>query len=149
MVTVELLLNDWPVILCAVLAAAALAASWIAAMKLRAVRAQGLVLESRVAALRRDLDRVGAVAAQGCARALNLEQAQVRSLARLQRIEQGYTKICDRIELAEFRGEGRSFDQAIEFARRGADPGKLAEKFGLSRGEAELVTRLHGRAARA
>jgi Protein of unknown function (DUF2802) len=37
------------------------------------------------------------------------------------------------------------FDQAIDFARRGTDPGRLTQQFGLSRAEADLVTRLHGR----
>jgi hypothetical protein len=38
----------------------------------------------------------------------------------------------------------QSFDQAIDSARRGADPVKLTQQFGLSRGEADLVMRLHG-----
>jgi hypothetical protein len=126
-----------------VTAAGALAASWRAARRTRALQLHDSALESRAAALRRELDRVTAAAANAQL------QAQARTQARLQLLEQNYATITNRIGLVEFRSEGHSFDQAIDFARRGADPDKLAAKFGLSRGEADLVTRLHGRAERA
>jgi Protein of unknown function (DUF2802) len=50
-----------------------------------------------------------------------------------------------RIAALEARGAGRSYDQAIEWVRRGANPEALTENFGLSRGEADLVTLMHGR----
>jgi len=153
MITFQMLSDNWLATLGMVTAAGALAASWRAARKTRALRVHGSALESRAAALRRELDRVAAAAenahAQAQAQAQAQELAHARTQARLQRLEQNYAKITDRIGLVEFRGEGRSFDQAIDFARSGAEPGKLAAKFGLSRGEADLVTRLHGRAGRA
>ncbi len=148
MITIELNVVQLSLMLGAALGAGALAAGWRAAHKLRALRKGGLALESRAAAMRRELDRLGAAAAQSQSQARAQEQSLVQTLARLQRVEQQFAAITDRIGLVEFRGEGRSFDQAIDFARRGADPDKLAEKFGLSRGEADLVTRLHRRAAR-
>ena len=69
----------------------------------------------------------------------------VKTGRRVKRIEQEYSSVADRVDQVELRGSAQSFDQAIDSARRGADPGKLAQQFGLSRGEADLVTRLHGR----
>jgi hypothetical protein len=143
MVTFQILFDNWLAILSMVTAAGALAASWRAARRTRALQLHDSALESRAAALRRELDRVTAAAANAQL------QAQARTQARLQLLEQNYATITNRIGLVEFRSEGHSFDQAIDFARRGADPDKLAAKFGLSRGEADLVTRLHGRAERA
>jgi hypothetical protein len=68
-----------------------------------------------------------------------------KSGRRVRRIEQEYSSVAERVDLVELRGTAQSFDQAIDSARRGADPGKLTQQFGLSRGEADLVTRLHGR----
>jgi len=131
----------------------ALAVALRATRQLRGLREDNAALESRAGALRRELDRVAAAAAQAQAQAESQarlqQQAHAQTLARLRRVEQEYAKIADRMTLVEFRGEGRSFDLAIDFARRGAEPDKLATKFGLSRGEADLVTRLHGRVKRA
>ena len=69
----------------------------------------------------------------------------VKTGRRVQRIEHEYSGVADRVDQVELRGTAQSFEQAIDSARRGADPGKLAQQFGLSRGEADLVTRLHGR----
>jgi hypothetical protein len=46
----------------------------------------------------------------------------------------------------QIRAPGNSLSQAIESARRGAEPGRLTQQFGLSRAEAELMARMHGRA---
>ncbi|MEP6547088.1 MAG: DUF2802 domain-containing protein [Gammaproteobacteria bacterium] len=67
------------------------------------------------------------------------------SLAALRRVEQDYAGVAERVDLLELRGSAQSFDQAIASARRGIDSGRLAQQFGLSRSEADLVTRLHGR----
>jgi hypothetical protein len=64
---------------------------------------------------------------------------------RAQRVEQECSGVADRIDQVELRGSAHALDQAIDFARRGADPVKLTQQFGLSRSEADLVTRLHGR----
>lgn len=94
-------------------------------------RAQSLILESTVEKLRRELESATSVAA--------------RAARRLKRIEQEHARMVERIDLVESRGEPRFFEQAIDSARHGADSGKLAENFGLSRGEADLISRLHGR----
>jgi hypothetical protein len=88
-------------------------------------------LESNVAALRRELDLVAAVT--------------TRTGVRLKRIESEDVDLAERLARIEARGEPRRFDAAIDSARRGAEPRKLAEHYGLSEGEAALVTRLHGR----
>jgi hypothetical protein len=69
----------------------------------------------------------------------------VKTGRQVKRIEQEYSSVADRVDQVELRGAAQSFEQAIDSARRGADPGKLAQQFGLSSGEADLVTRLHGR----
>jgi hypothetical protein len=98
---------------------------------IRASRARCLAVESSVAAVRRELDLVASIS--------------MKTGSRLKRIEQEYSGVADRVDLVELRGAAQSFDQAIDSARRGADSGKLTQQFGLSRGEADLVTRLHGR----
>jgi hypothetical protein len=96
-----------------------------------ASRARCLAVESSLAAVRRELDLVASIS--------------MKTGSRLKRIEQEYSGVADRVDLVELRGAVQSFDQAIDSARRGADSGKLTQQFGLSRGEADLVTRLHGR----
>jgi hypothetical protein len=61
------------------------------------------------------------------------------------RIGEEFSLVADRLEQLEIRGAAQPLDQAIDSARLGATPGTLARKFGLSRLEAELVSRLHGR----
>jgi hypothetical protein len=90
-----------------------------------------LSLEASLAAMRRELELATSIG--------------LKTGRRLKRIEQECAGLGDRIEQFELRGAAPSFDQAIESARRGADPGKLSQQFGLSSSEAELVTRLHGR----
>jgi Protein of unknown function (DUF2802) len=97
----------------------------------RGWRARCVSLESSLAAVRRELELVASISA--------------KSGRRVKRIEQEYSTVSDRVDQVELRGAAQSFDLAIDSARRGADPGKLAQQFGLSSGEADLVTRLHGR----
>jgi hypothetical protein len=101
-----------------------------AILAIRGWRARCLIVESSLAAVRRELDMVTS---------LSLKAGQ-----RITRIEQEYSGVIDRVELVELRGSVQSFDQAIDSARLGADSGKLTQQFGLSRGEADLVARLHG-----
>jgi hypothetical protein len=62
---------------------------------------------------------------------------------RLNTLECSSESFGDRVRLVELRSGSRSLDEAIDSARRGADAGKLTEQFGLTGGEADLVTRLH------
>jgi hypothetical protein len=111
-----------------------IAALW-AMRAARGWRARCLAIESNVAALRRELEHVAS---------LGMQTGQ-----RLQRIEQEYSGVAERMDQVEVRGAAPSFDRAIDSARRGADTSKLAQQFGLSSGEADLVARLHGRKKRA
>ena len=108
-----------------------LIAALFTTLRLRHVLARCLSVESSLAAIRRELELVASIS--------------TRTGRRLKSIEHDYSGVADRVDLVELRGTARSFDQAIDSARRGADPGKLTQQFGLSRGEADLVTRLHGR----
>jgi Protein of unknown function (DUF2802) len=97
----------------------------------RGCRARCLIIESSLSAVRRELELVGSVS--------------VKTGRRLKRVEHEYSGVADRVVQVELRGGAQSIDQAIDSARRGADSGKLTQQFGLSRGEADLVARLHGR----
>ncbi len=121
-------------VLCIAAVAAALLSSGVALAAigaLRRLRARCASVESSLAEVRRELELVASIS--------------TRTGRRLKSIEQDYSGVADRVELVELRGPAQSFDQAIHSARRGADPVKLTQQFGLSRGEADLVTRLHGR----
>jgi hypothetical protein len=96
------------------------------------LRAMNRVLEARVLCLSGDVDGVKAATAD--------------SLRRYVAVERQARLVVERVAAAETHSAGRSFDQAINAARRGSDAGKLAVRFGLSRGEADLVARLHGHA---
>jgi hypothetical protein len=113
------------------LAACALLAITLQAFSLRRLRAGHAALESCVSAMRRELEVVGSIS--------------LRTGRRVKRIEHDCAGVADRIELIELRGSAPSFDQAIDSAKRGTDSGLLTQHFGLSRVEADLVTRLHGR----
>ena len=108
-----------------------LIAALFAILAERGWRARCLALESSLAAVRREVELAASIS--------------VKTGRRVQRIEHEYSGVADRVDQVELRGAAQSLEQAIDSARRGADPGKLAQQFGLSRGEADLVTRLHGR----
>ena len=111
--------------ICALIAVAALSSS------LRRWRIRCAAVESSLAAMRRELDVAASIS--------------LRTGSRVNRIEREYSGVAERIESVELRGPAQCFDQAIDFARRGTDSGRLTQQFGLSRAEADLVTRLHGR----
>jgi hypothetical protein len=92
-------------------------------------RARCLTLEASVPALRREVELMASIS--------------VKTGRQVQRIESGYSDVAERVDLVESRGPARSLGEAIDSARRGAEPAKLTRQFGLSRGEAELVARLH------
>jgi hypothetical protein len=103
----------------------------IMSISVRRWRARCLAVESSLAAMRREVEVLASIS--------------LRTGSRVKRIEQEYSGVAERVELVELRGAAASFDEAIDSARRGTDPGRLTQQFGLSRVEADLVTRLHGR----
>jgi hypothetical protein len=113
------------------LAICALCALLVLSFSMRRWRKRGAALESSVAAMRRELEVMASIS--------------LRTGRRVNRMEREYSGVAERIESVELRGPAQCFDQAIDFARRGTDSGKLTQQFGLSRAEADLVTRLHGR----
>lgn len=115
----------------AVLGFFGLVSALFAIRAIRGWRARCLIVESSLAAVRRELELAASIS--------------VNTQRRLEGIEQEYAGVAERVDQVELRGAAQSFDRAIDSARRGADPGKLTRQFGLSRGEADLVTRLHGR----
>jgi hypothetical protein len=77
--------------------------------------------------------------------AVNTTTRSQRILAQVRRLRRRCTVMRTRLATLEERSAGRSYDQAIEWVRRGANPEALTQNFGLSRGEADLVTLMHGR----
>jgi uncharacterized protein DUF2802 len=69
----------------------------------------------------------------------------IRAGERLRRLDQLSSQINERLGQLELRGEGRPYDQAIALSQRGADAGRLMSHYGLTRGEADLVSLVHGR----
>jgi len=88
-------------------------------------------LEAMLPGLQREIERFASIS--------------VRTGRQVKRIESDYSEVAERVDLVEARGKPKALGEAIQSARRGADTGCLAAEFGLSRGEAELVARLHGR----
>jgi hypothetical protein len=117
----------------AALALGATAAALITLHSVRRWRDQCQSLEASIVALRRELELVASIS--------------VRTGRRVQRVEHQFSGVTERVDLVESRSPARSesLDQAIDLARRGADPDRLEQQFGLSSGEADLVARLHGR----
>ncbi len=113
----------------------ALATALYAVTVMQKSRQRADTLQAGVDALRRDLEALASLS--------------VRTGRRVQRVEHEYSDVAERVDVVESRAPASavsgSLDQAIEWARRGADSEKLSAQFGLSSGEAELVARLHGR----
>jgi phage shock protein A len=116
-------------------AGCALAVAVSTVYDLRRWQARSESLESTVEALRREVALVASISA--------------RTGRRVQRVEHEFSDVAERVDVVESRGPASSvtlsLDQAIESARSGSNADELAEQFGLSSGEAELVARLHGR----
>jgi hypothetical protein len=113
------------------LALCAMLAAFVTSRSNRRLAARCVEVESSLAAMGRELEQ--------------LASTSLKTGRRVKRFEQEYAGVVDRVVLLELRGSAQSFDQAIDSARRGTDPGRLTQQFGLSSGEADLVTRLHGR----
>ncbi|HMI75766.1 MAG TPA: DUF2802 domain-containing protein [Steroidobacteraceae bacterium] len=113
------------------LALCAMLAAFVTSRSNRRLAARCVEVESSLAAMGRELEQ--------------LASTSLKTGRRVKLFEQEYAGVADRVVLLELRGSAQSFDQAIDSARRGTDPGRLTQQFGLSSGEADLVTRLHGR----
>jgi hypothetical protein len=124
-------INTFLSIAAAALGLAGFASAMFTAREVRGWRARCLSVESSLAAVRRELELAASIS--------------MKTGRRVKRIEHEYSQVADRVDQLELRGTAQCFDQAIDSARRGADSGKLTQLFGLSRSEADLVTRLHGR----
>jgi hypothetical protein len=109
----------------------ALLAVLVLSISVRRWRTRCVSVESSVAAMRRELEVMASIS--------------LRTGRRVKRIEHEYSGVADRIESVELRGPAQAFDKAIDSARRGTDSARLTQQFGLSRVEADLVMRLHGR----
>jgi Protein of unknown function (DUF2802) len=118
-------------ILASALAICALSAVLSLAFSTRRLRNRCAAVEASLAATRRELEVMAAIG--------------LRTGSRVNRMEREFSGVAERVESVELRGPAQCFDQAIDFARRGTDPIRLTQQFGLSRAEADLVTRLHGR----
>jgi hypothetical protein len=113
------------------LALGALLAAFITSRSNRRLTARCVEVESSLTAMRRELELLTSIS--------------LKTGRRVKLIGQEHSGVADRVAVVELRGSAQSFDQAIDSARRGTDSGRLTQQFGLSRGEADLVTRLHGR----
>jgi hypothetical protein len=109
----------------------AMLAVFVASRSNRRLEMRCIAVESSMAAMRRELDQLASIS--------------LKTGRRVKRFEQEYVGVADRVAVVELRGSAQSFDQAIDSARRGTDSDRLTQHFGLSRGEADLVARLHGR----
>ena len=87
---------------------AGLVAAIFTIRSLRGWRTRCLALESSLAAVRRELELAASIS--------------VKTGRRVQRIEHEYSGVADRVDQVELRGTAQSFEQAIDSARRGADP---------------------------
>jgi uncharacterized protein DUF2802 len=103
----------------------------VASRSNRRLKVRCAALESSLAAMSGELERLASIS--------------LKTGRRVKRFEQETVGVADRVAQVELRGSAQSFDQAIDSARRGTDSGRLTQQFGLSRGEADLVARLHGR----
>jgi Protein of unknown function (DUF2802) len=103
----------------------------VAIQAMRGWRTRCLALESSLTAVRRELELVASIS--------------LKTGRRMKRVESEYSGVAERMERVELRSPVRSFESAIDSARRGTDSGRLTQQFGLSRSEADLVWRLHGR----
>jgi hypothetical protein len=103
----------------------------VAIQAMRGWRTRCLALESSLTAVRRELELVASIS--------------LKTGRRMKRVESEYSGVAERMERVELRSPVRSFESAIDSARRGTGSGRLTQQFGLSRSEADLVWRLHGR----
>ena len=68
---------------------------------------------------------------------------------RLRKAEKDLAQITQRLGQVEMSGDTRAFERAIHVARQGVEADDLMTNFGISRGEAELMSIVHGKSAAA
>jgi hypothetical protein len=73
-----------------------------------------------------------------------LDEIAVKVAASDNREREDFGRLGERLGQLELATEARSYEQAIGHAERGEDSTRLISCFGLTEGEAELVTLLHG-----
>jgi len=124
-------------------------AAWLlAAFGAGALGAAALFGVALAAGSRRRGRQLAALEAQLAALATRVAAAAgigARAGERLRRLDEATSQLNDRLGQLEIRGDGRPYDHAIALVRHGADADRLVTHFGLSRGEADLVTLVHGR----
>lgn len=76
--------------------------------------------------------------------AVTLDEIAVKVAASDNREREDFGRLGERLGQLELATEARSYEQAIGQAERGEDSTRLISCFGLTEGEAELVTLLHG-----
>lgn len=77
-----------------------------------------------------------------------LNELAARVAANDERRRDDLSRLGERLGQLELATEERSYEQAIGYAERGEESARLISCFGLTEGEADLVTLLHGDAAR-
>jgi hypothetical protein len=77
-----------------------------------------------------------------------LDSLAARVAASDQRGREDFGRLGERLGQLELATETRSYEQAITSAQRGEERARLKSCFGLTEGEADLVTLLHGDRAR-
>ena len=73
-----------------------------------------------------------------------LDDLARRVAANDQRGREDLSRLGERLGQIELAIEARSYEQAIDCAERGEESARLISCFGLTEGEADLVTLLHG-----
>ena len=73
-----------------------------------------------------------------------LDDLARRVAASEQRGREDFSRLGERLGQLELATEVRSYEQAIGSAERGEESARLISCFGLTEGEADLVTLLHG-----
>lgn len=102
--------------------------------RLAALKRRLLALESQLGAVRTDLEAVGT--------------GSLTALERLDQLEPVTERLVERVGLVESSTQGRSYEQAVEAARRGATREHLVDRLGLTPAEADLVLAVHRPAGR-
>jgi hypothetical protein len=102
------------------------------------------VLGARYARVRRRLESIEEQFERFRADVAASTGISVRAGEKLRRLDQLAAQLGERLGQMELRGEGRPYDQAIALVQRGAGSDRLMSHYGLSRGEADLVTLVHG-----
>ena len=102
-------------------------------------RARCLSLEAQLPALRHEMELVASINARA---QRQIKKMETRGIAPVpfDVLKANQTRLAD---------PKRALTQAIDAARHGTDSGRLSTQHGLSRAEAELIARLHGRSSTA